>query len=72
MSAAAAIKVAGLSKAYGTHTAVDDVSFVVRQGSVTGSFGPNGAGKSTTLRMLVGCWTRRPSTRAAPAGRSSH
>ncbi len=50
----AAIEVAGLSKSYGTHIAVDDVSFAVRPGSVTGFLGPNGAGKSTTLRMLVG------------------
>jgi ABC-2 type transport system ATP-binding protein len=49
-----AIEVAGLSKSYGTHIAVDDVSFAVRPGSVTGFLGPNGAGKSTTLRMLVG------------------
>jgi ABC-2 type transport system ATP-binding protein len=49
-----AIEVVGLSKSYGTHIAVDDVSFAVRPGSVTGFLGPNGAGKSTTLRMLVG------------------
>ena len=41
---AATIEVAGLSKAYGAVTAVDDVSFVVRRGSVTGFLGPNGAG----------------------------
>jgi ABC-type multidrug transport system, ATPase component len=49
-----AINVSGLVKTYGTHRAVDDVSFTVRHGSVTGFLGPNGAGKSTTLRMLVG------------------
>jgi ABC-2 type transport system ATP-binding protein len=48
------IEVTGLSKSYGTHTAVSDVSFRVRPGSVTGFLGPNGAGKSTTLRILVG------------------
>jgi ABC-2 type transport system ATP-binding protein len=51
---AAAIEVTGLGKAYGSHRAVDDVSFTVPHGSVTGFLGPNGAGKSTTLRMLVG------------------
>jgi ABC-2 type transport system ATP-binding protein len=50
----AAIEVAGLSKSYGRHTVVEDVSFQVRAGSITGFLGPNGAGKSTTLRMLVG------------------
>jgi ABC-2 type transport system ATP-binding protein len=50
----AAIEVIGLSKSYGTHTAVSQVSFRVRPGSITGFLGPNGAGKSTTLRMLVG------------------
>lgn len=51
---ATAIEVAGLTKTYGSHTAVDDVSFTVPPGSVTGFLGPNGAGKSTTLRMLTG------------------
>ncbi|HWC22877.1 MAG TPA: ATP-binding cassette domain-containing protein [Flexivirga sp.] len=49
-----AISVSRLVKDYGTHRAVDDVSFTVRRGSVTGFLGPNGAGKSTTLRMVVG------------------
>ena len=48
------IEVAGLSKRYGASKAVDDVSFAVPPGSVTGFLGPNGAGKSTTLRMMVG------------------
>ena len=43
-----------LTKRYGTKTAVDDLSFTVRPGTVTGFLGPNGAGKSTTMRMLVG------------------
>jgi ABC-2 type transport system ATP-binding protein len=43
-----------LTKRFGSHTAVDDVSFVARPGQVTGFLGPNGAGKSTTMRMLVG------------------
>ncbi len=44
----------GLTKRYGPKTAVDDVSFTVRPGTVTGFLGPNGAGKSTTMRMIVG------------------
>ncbi|MTD14760.1 ATP-binding cassette domain-containing protein [Nakamurella sp. YIM 132087] len=43
-----------LTKRYGNYTAVDDVSFECRPGTVTGFLGPNGAGKSTTLRMLTG------------------
>lgn len=48
------IEAAGLTKRYGETTAVDDVSFTVRPGIVTGFLGPNGAGKSTTMRMIVG------------------
>ncbi|MER7210020.1 ABC transporter ATP-binding protein [Streptosporangium sp. NPDC000239] len=48
------IEVSRLSKRYGAKTAVDDVSFTVRPGTVTGFLGPNGAGKSTTLRVLLG------------------
>lgn len=48
------IQVRGLSKRYGATTAVDDVSFDVRPGLVTGFLGPNGAGKSTTMRVIVG------------------
>ena len=44
----------GLTKRYGAKTAVDDISFAVRPGQVTGFLGPNGAGKSTTMRMIVG------------------
>ena len=43
-----------LTKRYGEKTAVDDLSFTVRPGLVTGFLGPNGAGKSTTMRMIVG------------------
>lgn len=50
--ATAALEVIGVSKRYGTHLAVDDVSFVVPSGIVFGILGPNGAGKSTTLRMV--------------------
>ncbi|MFT4214576.1 MAG: ATP-binding cassette domain-containing protein [Microbacterium sp.] len=44
----------GLTKRFGTTTAVSDVSFTVQPGKVTGFLGPNGAGKSTTMRMIVG------------------
>jgi ABC-2 type transport system ATP-binding protein len=50
----AAIESAGLTKRYGAVTAVDDLSFAVREGAVTGFLGPNGAGKTTTLRMILG------------------
>jgi ABC-2 type transport system ATP-binding protein len=48
------ITVAGVTKTYGAHRAVDDVSFVAQPGRVTGFLGPNGAGKSTTMRIMVG------------------
>ncbi|GGL90011.1 multidrug ABC transporter ATP-binding protein [Curtobacterium citreum] len=48
------IEIEHLSKRYGAKLAVDDISFVVRPGSVTGFLGPNGAGKSTTMRMIMG------------------
>jgi len=48
------IEVHGLTKRYGDTTAVDDLTFDVLPGHVTGFLGPNGAGKSTTLRMIVG------------------
>jgi ABC-2 type transport system ATP-binding protein len=49
-----AIAVRGLSKRFGPVAAVEDLSFEVVPGRVTGFVGPNGAGKSTTLRMLLG------------------
>ncbi|MFJ9567060.1 ABC transporter ATP-binding protein [Streptomyces fuscichromogenes] len=48
------IELAGLTKRYGDRTAVDDLTFTVRPGIVTGFLGPNGAGKSTTMRMILG------------------
>ena len=48
------IEAVGLSKHYGAKTAVDDITFTVQPGMVTGFLGPNGAGKSTTMRMIVG------------------
>lgn len=49
-----AIEVQGLSKRYGRSLAVDNVSFRVPAGQITGFLGPNGAGKTTTLRMIAG------------------
>src|SRR3954466_1626302 len=48
------ITVEHLSKRYGAHPAVEDVSFTCEPGTVTGFLGPNGAGKSTTMRMICG------------------
>ena len=49
-----AIRTDGLTKRFGDHTAVDDLTFEVHPGVVTGFLGPNGAGKTTTMRMLLG------------------
>jgi len=63
------IEVVRLSKHYGDTVAVDDLSFTVRPGIVTGFLGPNGAGKSTTMRMIMGL--DRPTSGAATVnGRS--
>lgn len=62
------IEVENLTKRYGGHAAVDDVSFVVRPGQVTGFLGPNGAGKSTCMRMMTGL-TPPTSGTAAVLGR---
>lgn len=48
------IEAIGLTKRYGRTVAVDDLSFTVHPGRVTGFLGPNGAGKSTTMRMILG------------------
>ena len=48
------IEAHGLTKRYGDKVAVDDLTFTVRPGIVTGFLGPNGAGKSTTMRMILG------------------
>ena len=49
----AAIDVRGLSKSYGSLTALDDISFTVRQGELFGLIGPDGAGKTTLFRLLT-------------------
>jgi len=48
------IEAVNLTKRYGHKTAVDNISFTVKPGTVTGFLGPNGAGKSTTMRMIMG------------------
>jgi ABC-2 type transport system ATP-binding protein len=48
------IEARGLTKRYGDKTAVDDLTFTVRPGTVTGFLGVNGAGKTTTMRLIVG------------------
>ncbi|MGH9772040.1 MAG: ABC transporter ATP-binding protein, partial [Candidatus Acidiferrales bacterium] len=48
------IEVQDLTKAYGSFTAVDHVSFTVKKGEILGFLGPNGAGKTTTMRILTG------------------
>ncbi|MGK5738604.1 ABC transporter ATP-binding protein [Micromonospora sp. URMC 103] len=63
------IGVENLSKRYGRHQAVDDVSFSCEPGTVTGFLGPNGAGKSTTLRMICGL-TPPTAGRASVSGRT--
>ena len=65
----AVIAVRNLTKVYGDQTVVDDISFGLGPGTVTGFLGPNGAGKSTTLRMLLGL-TRATSGTALIDGRA--
>ena len=48
------IEVQGLTKDYGPKRAVDDLTFTIRPGLVTGFLGPNGSGKSTTMRLILG------------------
>ena len=48
------IEVKNLTKRYGSHCAVDDISFQVEEGEILGFLGPNGAGKSTTMNILTG------------------
>lgn len=49
------IEVKHLTKRYGDHTAVSDLSFTIKKGCIYGLLGPNGAGKSTTMNMMTGC-----------------
>src|SRR5689334_22949975 len=52
-SLGAVVRAEGLSKRFGDVIAVDNISFELERGTVTGFLGPNGAGKTTTLRMLL-------------------
>ncbi len=49
------IEVSHLTKRYGTHTAIADLSFHIEKGQIYGLLGPNGAGKSTTMNIMTGC-----------------
>lgn len=49
------IEVKGLTKQYGSHTAVSDLTFTVDNGQIYGLLGPNGAGKTTTMNIITGC-----------------
>jgi len=68
MSEAPMIEVDRLTKRYGNHTAVQEVSFQVARGEIVGLLGPNGAGKSTTMRVLS-CFMPATSGTARVAGR---
>lgn len=48
------VEIKNLTKKYGSHLAVDNISFTVKQGEILGFLGPNGAGKSTTMNILTG------------------
>ena len=48
------IEVKNLTKKFGSHTAVDGISFTVNDGEILGFLGPNGAGKTTTMNMMTG------------------
>jgi ABC-2 type transport system ATP-binding protein len=64
------VEVRGLTKKFGSFTAVDNLSFSVEPGRITGFLGPNGAGKTTTLRMLLGLV--RPTSGDATIGGQSY
>ena len=64
------LAVRGLTKKFGSQTAVDPVNFTVEPGRVTGFLGPNGAGKTTTLRMLLGLV--RPTSGTATIGGAAY
>ena len=49
------IEISHLTKRYGEHLAVSDLSFTVDSGQIYGFLGPNGAGKSTTMNIMTGC-----------------
>lgn len=59
----------GLTRRFGDKTAVDDVSFEVADGQMTGFIGGNGAGKTTTMRMIMACSSPAPGRRCGTASR---
>src|ERR1700748_200838 len=61
------ITVAGLTKRYASHVAVNNISFEVEKGQIVGFLGPNGAGKTTTMRVLT-CFLPPTSGGAQVAG----
>ena len=66
------IEVSGLSKRYGTHLAVKDVSFNIKKGEVIGFLGPNGAGKSTLLNKLEPSFQLKTQEISKALGRGKH
>ena len=48
------IKVENVTKKYGSHTAIDNISFEIKEGEIVGFLGPNGAGKTTTMSIITG------------------
>ncbi|MBX3091907.1 MAG: ABC transporter ATP-binding protein [Cryobacterium sp.] len=66
MPSSTTIEITGVGKSFGNVRAVDDLTFTVEPGTVTGFLGPNGAGKTTTLRMLLGLV--RPTSGSATFG----
>src|SRR5918993_228403 len=66
----AVIEIRSLTKTYGSHRAVEELSFTAPSGKVTGFLGPNGAGKTTTLRCLLGL--AQPTSGAALIGGRSY
>jgi ABC-2 type transport system ATP-binding protein len=64
------IEARGLTKTFGSKTAVDDVSFTIAPGKVTGFLGPNGAGKSSSMRLMVGL--DRPTSGTVTINRQSY
>ena len=65
------IDVAGLTKKFGNFTAVDNISFQVKEGEIFGFLGANGAGKTTAMQMLIGL-TKKTSGQATVAGYDIH
>ena len=54
MAVESTIEVVGLTKNYGPHRAIDNLSFTIKKGEVVGFLGPNGAGKTTTMKIITG------------------